>query len=78
MQQIYTDSMRDSRLRLGMTLRDLAVQCAREGASVDNSQLSKIERGLHRPRPRLRSVLARILDLDAAAYFEAQRPRAPQ
>jgi ribosome-binding protein aMBF1 (putative translation factor) len=31
---------------------------------VDESHLSRIERGIYTPRPRLRSVLAALLDLD--------------
>jgi transcriptional regulator with XRE-family HTH domain len=67
MQQPLKDDrdMRARRLRLGLTLRDLAKRCAAEGAPVDHSQLGKIERGLVRdPRPQTRAALGRILGLD--------------
>jgi transcriptional regulator with XRE-family HTH domain len=47
-----------------MSLRALAAKCKQEGAPVSDSQLSKIERGLYAPRPRLRAVLAEVLDMD--------------
>lgn len=47
-----------------MTLRELAEKCTTEGAPVGDSQLSKIERGLYTPRPKLRVVLARVLEMD--------------
>jgi transcriptional regulator with XRE-family HTH domain len=47
-----------------MTLRDLAEKCAADGVPVGQSTLSRIERGKQVPRPRLRSVLATLLDLD--------------
>jgi len=61
--------MREQRLRRGWTLRDLAAKCAENGTPVDHSQLSKIERGIYEPRPKLRATLARLLDLDAADDF---------
>ncbi|HEY9367592.1 helix-turn-helix transcriptional regulator [Streptomyces sp.] len=62
---------RDQRLRRGWTLRDLAQKCADKGAPVDYSHLARIERGLHTPGPKLRVVLAELLDLDIAD-LEAQ------
>lgn len=56
--------MKQGRLRRGMTLQDLAEKCAAEGASVSRSTLSRIERGIQVPRPKLRSMLAQVLDLD--------------
>lgn len=47
-----------------MTLEELAEKCAANGAPVGRSALSRIERGMHVPRPRLRGVLAELLDLD--------------
>lgn len=64
MPQSTKGTFKDRRLRRGMSLRALAARCEEEGAPVSNSQLSKIERGLYTPRPRLRAVLARVLDMD--------------
>lgn len=55
---------RDQRLRRGWTLRDLAQKCADKGASVDFGHLARIERRLHTPGPKLRVVLAELLELD--------------
>lgn len=63
-----TTSIRSSRLAKGMTLRDLAAKCAADGASVHWTQLGRIERGLNAPRPQLRSVLAKVLDLDVEDF----------
>lgn len=60
--------VKQGRLKRGMTLADLAGECAAEGASVTDSTLSRIERGLQTPRPRLRGVLARLLELDVADF----------
>lgn len=56
--------MKEQRLRRGMTLRDLARECTERGVSVDFSQLSRIERGEMKPRPKLRATLSEILGLD--------------
>jgi transcriptional regulator with XRE-family HTH domain len=60
-----------------LTLVELADRCAAEGAAVHHSQLSKIERGIHPPRPHLRVVLARILDMKPDA-FESNEPATPE
>lgn len=62
-------SFRNRRLSRGWSQAELAEQCAKAGVSVSDSQLSKIERGLWSPRPRLRAVLARLLDLPIT-YFD--------
>jgi len=59
-----TTALRTQRLRHGLTLRDLAQQCADKGAPVSYSQLARIEKGLFTPRPQLRAALAELLDLD--------------
>jgi transcriptional regulator with XRE-family HTH domain len=64
MPQTITTPMRDRRLERGLTLRDVADECADRGVPVDNSQLSKIERRLATPRPKLRAVLAEFFELD--------------
>jgi transcriptional regulator with XRE-family HTH domain len=55
---------------LGLSLRALAERCADAGASVSDSQLSKIERGMYMPYPKLRATLAQILDLDPVDLSE--------
>lgn len=47
-------------------------ECAKEGVPVPStSHMSMIERGLVKPRPALRAVLARLLDLpDGIRYFD--------
>lgn len=66
-----TTSIRGRRLAKGMTLRDLAAKCADDGAPVHFTQLGRIERGLNAPRPQLRAVLAKVLDLDVEAFERA-------
>ncbi|MFD9952435.1 helix-turn-helix domain-containing protein [[Kitasatospora] papulosa] len=65
MAQTNAGALRQQRLRLGLTLEDVVAKCADEGVKVHNSQLSRIERGVAQPRPRLRADLARVLGLDA-------------
>ncbi|MFI9492846.1 helix-turn-helix domain-containing protein [Streptomyces halstedii] len=55
------------RLRLGLTLDEVVAKCAAQGIKVHNSQLSRIERGVAQPRPRLRADLARVLGMDDVA-----------
>jgi transcriptional regulator with XRE-family HTH domain len=64
MPQSTAGRFKQQRLERGMSLRALAAKCKQEGAPVSDSQLSKIERGLYAPRPRLRAVLAEVLDMD--------------
>ncbi|MDX3033011.1 helix-turn-helix transcriptional regulator [Streptomyces scabiei] len=59
-----TSRVKQQRLRHGMTQLDLAEKCRAAGASVDESHISRIERGIYTPRPRLRAVLADLLGLD--------------
>ncbi|MFH9011195.1 helix-turn-helix transcriptional regulator [Streptomyces sp. NPDC017943] len=66
--------VKQGRLRRGMTLRDLAEKCAADGVPVGQSTLSRIERGKQVPRPRLRSVLATLLDLDVEDLEPRPRP----
>lgn len=68
MQQTATTRCKAQRLRRGLTLRELAQLCRDEGAPVDFSHLSQIERGRAVPRPRLRAVLARVLELDVEDF----------
>ena len=59
-----TSRVKQQRLRGGMTQQDLADKCREAGVSVDESHISRIERGIYAPRPRLRAVLADLLGLD--------------
>lgn len=68
MTKVAASPVKQGRLKRGMTLQDLAGECAAEGAPVTDSTLSRIERGLQTPRPRLREVLARLLDMDIADF----------
>lgn len=68
MQQTGIRRCHAERLRLGLTLRQLADRCAEHGILVGWSTLAKIERGESVPRPQLRAVLANILDLDVEAF----------
>jgi transcriptional regulator with XRE-family HTH domain len=67
-----TKTFRDQRLDRGWRLRDLSAECAQEGVPAPStSHLSQIERGRVIPRPPLRAVLARLLDLPGGVkYFE--------
>lgn len=64
--------MKQQRLRRGMTQQELAQKCAEAGAPVDDSQISRIERGVYIPRPKLRSVLAHLLELDIAEFEQVR------
>ncbi|MGW0599923.1 helix-turn-helix transcriptional regulator [Streptomyces sp. NPDC002776] len=66
--------VKQQRLRRGMTQQELADLCAEAGAPVDESHLSRIERGIYTPRPRLRSVLATLLDLDIEVFEQRSGP----
>lgn len=78
MAQTNAGSLRQQRLRLGLTLEEVVAMCAEAGVKIHNSQLSRIERGVAQPRPRLRADLARVLgvdamEIDAAPETEPQR-----
>ncbi|MDX2681067.1 helix-turn-helix transcriptional regulator [Streptomyces sp. NY05-11A] len=75
-----TSSVKRARLRRGMTQQDLAEKCAEAGAPVDESHLSRIERGIFMPRPRLRAVLAELLEIDIDEFDNANdaSPDAPE
>lgn len=63
-----TTSIRARRREKGLTLRELADKCAAGGAPVHYSQLARIEKGKHEPRPRLAAALAEVLDLDISEF----------
>lgn len=59
-----------ARLALGMTLAEVADECTKRGAPVSEGHVSRLERGIFNPRPKLRAVLAEVLGLDAVDDFE--------
>lgn len=61
-------TIRERRLSRGWTQEDLARRCTEAGAEVTHTTLSKIERGTQVPRPKLRSVLANLLELDVTDF----------
>ncbi|WP_329520552.1 hypothetical protein [Spirillospora sp. NBC_01491] len=72
MEQGTTTPVQRARLTLGLTLLEVAAECTRRGAPVSEGQMSRIDRGQQVPRPKLRAVLAAVLDLDVVADFEAR------
>lgn len=60
--------VRQRRLALGLSQPELARRCKSAGARVSHAHLSKIERGLHVPRPALRWVLCELLGMDSADF----------
>ena len=63
-----TSPVKRARLRRGMTQADLAEKCAERGVPVTDPHLSRIERGVFTPRPKLASVLAGELGLDIEIF----------
>lgn len=63
-----TASIQTRRIERGWTLQELVEHCANRGASTDTGNLSRIERGIQTPTPRLRKALAELLDLDVADF----------
>lgn len=61
--------LRNARFRLGLTVTQVAERCTAAGAKVHNGQISRYERGLTTPEPRIRAILADILGVDAATDF---------
>lgn len=70
-----TKTFRDQRLELGLTQQELAARCTQEGAPISDVALSNIERGVWSPRPRLRAVLCRILDLPNSYFDHHKQPQ---
>jgi transcriptional regulator with XRE-family HTH domain len=66
------EKLRELREEGGMSLRALAAQCKAAGHPVSDSQLSKIERGLCRPRPALMRTLADVLRVDIKELKQQQ------
>lgn len=55
--------LRRRRLDKGLTMEQLAERCTAAGVPVSGSEISRIERRIHIPRPALRKKLAELLDL---------------
>lgn len=76
------DLLRVRRLEQGLTLKQLAAQCREQGVRVSVSELSRIERYIHAPRPALRKMLAGVLGVTVTDFKqdpdEGTEPRAPQ
>lgn len=64
-------SVRRKRLDKGWTLDQLSQECAAKGVSTSISNLHRIETGDQVPRPGLRKVLARLLEMDVNELEQA-------
>lgn len=64
------DNLRKLREQGGMSLRALAARCRAAGNPVSDSQLSKIERGICRPRPALMRTLSEVLEVKVEALIK--------
>lgn len=61
--------IRGKRLGQGLTMLQLAAKCREEaGVRVSASELSRIERHIHAPRPALRKALADLLGLSTEDF----------
>lgn len=50
------------RIKNGLTLSDVVVLLAGKGESIDTGNLSRIERGIQRPSPKLAESLVSVFD----------------
>lgn len=75
MKEATATPMRAARLRQGLTQEELAAACRAKGVRASDSQLSKIERGLWSPRPKLRAALAEILGIDVLDLEAARQEK---
>lgn len=58
--------LRGRRLEQGLTVGQLAERCKAAGVPVSPSEISRIERRIHAPRPALRKQLAELLGVTVA------------
>lgn len=58
------------RLEQGLTIKRLAEYCKAAGVKVSASEISRIERSIHAPRPALRKTLADVLGLAVTDFDE--------
>lgn len=63
-----TTNVQEKRLQRGWTLQQLAERCAAEGVPTSVSNLHRIESGTQVPRPGLRVVLSKLLDIEVADF----------
>lgn len=70
MEQEPASPIRKARIRLGLTLSQVAERCTDQGVPISEGQVSRIERGHAAGRPETRVALAGILGLDAYGDFE--------
>lgn len=72
MEQEPATPIRKARIRLGLTLSQVAERCTERGVAISEGQVSRIERGHYAGRPETRAVLAEVLGLDAFDDFEVK------
>jgi transcriptional regulator with XRE-family HTH domain len=72
MEQEPASEIRKARIRLGLTLWQVAERCTERGVPISEGQVSRIERGHAAGRPETRAVLAEVLGLDAFDDFEVK------
>lgn len=60
------------RVELGLTQQDIADRCLGLGVQVTDSHISKIERNLTTPQPRLRRALREVLGADPVLLQKQQ------
>lgn len=65
--------MRKARIRLGLTLAQLANRCTERGVPLSEGWVSRIERGHASGSPEVRVALAEVLGLDPYHDFEMRR-----
>lgn len=63
-----TTNVQQRRIQRGWTLQQLAERCAAAGVPTSVSNLHRIESGTQVPRPGLRVVLAKLLELDVSDF----------
>lgn len=69
-------ALRTRREHSGMSLQDLANECEKAGHSVYRASLSRIERGLSQPRPKLLLTLANVFGVSVAELLKSTKAAA--
>jgi transcriptional regulator with XRE-family HTH domain len=64
------EALKPARMRLGLTQRQLADRCGALGQIVDDSNISKYERGVFIPSPKALPAVAEALHLKVEDLFE--------
>lgn len=52
--------LRKTRIKNGLTLSDVVASLALKGEHIDTGNLSRVERGIQQPSPRLAEALANV------------------